>query len=150
MSGKRLTAAIAATVVLGVMGLISLYMMLDRMGAAIRSRNIRAGHTVQARGSQTLGGAALDPAFQEMSLTPAGRSQLDQAMRDHARLGSPTGSLPADRATGPPGPGAPGSASASPTKTSSPIPSASPAPPSDALASGPPKSPERPADASPR
>lgn len=109
MSRKRFTTMIAVVLLLGAAGLISLYVTLGRMNATLRS---------QGRARAPVSGAAAGGGekIEQLTLTPAGESQL-RAEQDRAPKTSPQP---------PPAP---------PTGASAPPPPA-PAPPAPSGASG--------------
>ena len=95
MSRKRFTTMVAAVLVLGAAGLLSLYMTLGKMSQALRVQG-------RAPGTSASGVSGGDENIQQMTLTPAGESQLRQE-RERARTGQ---AVPAG-ATAPTGNAAP-------------------------------------------
>src|SRR5262245_19460366 len=90
MSRKRFTTLVAVVLLLGAAGLISLYMTLGRMNAMLRSQ----GHG----GAPGAGGEKIE----QMTLTPAGESQL-RADVEHVRESQAHGAAaPAPANTDPP------------------------------------------------
>jgi hypothetical protein len=76
MSRKRFATMIAVVLLLGAAGLISLYITLGRMNDMLRAQ----GRAPAADGAAPAGGEKI----QEMTLTPAGESQL-RAEQERAR-----------------------------------------------------------------
>lgn len=115
MSRKRFATMVAVVLLLGAMGLLSLYMTLGRMSEALR---------VQGRPGAS--GADTGEKIEQMTLTPAGESQL----REQQQSAQPAPGAPAPA----PAPGAavppatpPAGAPAAPSKTPPAAPKPAPA-----------------------
>jgi hypothetical protein len=107
MSRKRFTTMIAVVLLLGAAGLISLYMTLGRMNTMLRSQG---RPPAAAEGAQPAGGEKIE----QMTLTPAGESQLraeqERAGKAQAPPAPPSAPPAAAPAAPPPAPAKPAAA----------------------------------------
>lgn len=82
MSRRAFMTTLAAIVLLGAAAMVFLYMTLGRLQAGLAGREGGSGATAAGPGS---GDGSSEDGFRHMTLTPAGRAQMEQLNRDRTR-----------------------------------------------------------------